>query len=88
LPWAPFDQVTVTMAGGQVLQSAPVRYARGSVEAPLGRAELRRKFDDCVNGKLVAADGAALFAALDTLETLASARDLKLGTPAPRRAAS
>ena len=88
LPWAPFDQVTVTMAGGQVLQSAPVRYARGSVEAPLGRAELRRKFDDCVAGKLAAADGAALFAGLDTLETLANARDLKLGTPAPRRAAS
>ncbi|MEJ0070443.1 MAG: MmgE/PrpD family protein [Pseudomonadota bacterium] len=89
LPWAPFDQVTVTMAGGKVVQSPPVRYARGSVEAPLAGAELRRKFDDCVGGKLSAAEGAALFAALDGLERLASAGDLKLrGATAPSRAAS
>jgi 2-methylcitrate dehydratase PrpD len=89
LPWAPFDQVTVTLTGGKVVQSPPMRHARGSVEAPLSGAELRRKFDGCVGGKLAAADGAALFAALDGLEHLADARSLKLGTPlSPRRAAS
>jgi 2-methylcitrate dehydratase PrpD len=89
LPWAPFDQITVTLAGGKQLQSPPMRHARGSVEAPLSVAELRRKFDGCVGGKLTAAAAAALFAALDGLELLADARSLKLGTPvAPRRAAS
>jgi 2-methylcitrate dehydratase PrpD len=89
LPWAPFDQITVTLAGGKVVQSPPMRHARGSVEAPLSVAELRRKFDDCVGGKLSSADGAALFAALDGLELLTDARTLKLGAPAvPRRAAS
>jgi 2-methylcitrate dehydratase PrpD len=89
LPWAPFDQVTVTLAGGKVVQSPPMRHARGSVEAPLAGAELRRKFDDCVASKLSSAEGAALFAALDGLESLASARDLKLrGATAPSRAAS
>jgi 2-methylcitrate dehydratase PrpD len=89
LPWAPFDQITVTMAGGEVVQSPPMRHARGSVDAPLSVAELRRKFDDCVGGKLSAAAGAALFAALDGLEHLADARSLKLGAPAaPRREAS
>jgi len=88
LPWAPFDQVTITLAGGKVVQSPPMRRARGSAETPLSVAELRRKFDDCVGTKLAAADGAALFAALDGLERLGSARELALGTPAPRRAAS
>jgi 2-methylcitrate dehydratase PrpD len=87
--FAPFDQVTITLAGGKVVQSPPVPHARGSVETPLSVAELRRKFDDCVADKLSAADGAALFTALDKLETLADAAALKLATvAAPRRAAS
>jgi len=87
--FAPFDQVTITLAGGKVVQSPPVPHARGSVETPLSVAELRRKFDDCVADKLSAADGAALFTALDKLETLADASELKLATvAAPRRAAS
>jgi 2-methylcitrate dehydratase PrpD len=89
LPFSPFDQVTVTLAGGKTLASPPMRYARGGIEAPLGAAELRTKFDDCVAGKLAAADGAALFAALDGLEQLANARDLRMqSAPSPRRAAS
>jgi 2-methylcitrate dehydratase PrpD len=89
LPFAPFDQVTVALAGGKVVQSPPMRYARGSTDAPLGPAELRRKFDDCIAGKLSAADGATLFAALDGLERVANARELAVSpAPAPRRAAS
>ncbi len=87
--FAPFDQVTITLAGGKIVQSPPVPHARGSVEAPLSVAELRAKFDDCVADKLSGADGAALFTALDKLETLASAGELKLATLAtPSRAAS
>jgi 2-methylcitrate dehydratase PrpD len=87
--FAPFDQVTITLAGGKVVQSPPVPHARGSVEAPLSVTELRAKFDDCVSGKLSSADGAALFTALDKLESLANARDLKLAAvAAPSRAAS
>jgi hypothetical protein len=89
LPFSPYDQVTVTLAGGKTVKSPPMRYARGSIEAPLSVAELRRKFDDCVAGKLSAADGAALFTALDTLERLGSARELKIhAAAAPQRAAS
>jgi hypothetical protein len=87
--FAPFDQVTITLAGGKVVQSPPVPHARGSVETPMSVAELRRKFDDCVADKLSAADAAALFTTLDKLETLADATALKLATvAAPRRAAS
>ena len=89
VPFAPFDQVTVTLAGGKTVKSPPMRYARGSIEAPLSVAELRGKFDDCVAGKLTSADGAALFTALDNLERLASARELKMhSATAPKRAAS
>ncbi len=89
MPFAPFDQVTVTFADGKQVQSPPLRHARGSIEAPLGAAELRRKFDDCVAGALGAVEGAALFAALDGLEQLGSARDLKIqAAPTPKRAAS
>jgi 2-methylcitrate dehydratase PrpD len=87
--FAPFDQVTIKLANGKVVQSPPVPHARGSVEAPLSVTELRAKFDDCVTGKLSSADGAALFTALDTLESLGDARQLKLGAmAAPSRAAS
>ncbi len=89
LPFAPFDQVTIRLADGKELQSPPLRHPRGSIEAPLGAAELRAKFDDCVAGFLSAGDGAALFAALDGLERLPSARDLKIhATAASQRAAS
>jgi hypothetical protein len=50
---------------------------------------MRRKFDDCVAGKLPAAEAAALFAGLDGLERLANAHDLRVSSAAsPRRAAS
>ncbi len=89
LPFAPFDQVSVSLAGGKTVKSPPMRHARGSIEAPLGAAELRAKFDDCVGAKLSSAEGAALFAGLDGLDQLARAGDLATcPVPAPRRAAS
>src|SRR5262249_8053371 len=87
--FSPVDQGTVSLAHRQARQSPPRPHARGSLQAALTVAELRAKCDDCVSGKLSSSDGAALFTALDKLETLASAGELKLAAMAsPSRAAS
>ena len=42
------DQVTVTLRDGTVLDSGPIRFARGHAELPLDEAQLRAKLFSCV----------------------------------------
>jgi aconitate decarboxylase len=45
---SPFDRVRVTLDNGRVLDSGPVTHPRGNLRRPASAAELRGKFDDCV----------------------------------------
>ena len=74
---APFDQVVLHLTDGTVLESAKVEKARGDATLPLGRAETWAKFEDCLTtAGHSAAEAAALFEALEKLETLPSAAAL------------
>ncbi len=65
------DRVVVHLHDGRVFDSGEVPFARGHARLPLGEAELKLKFLDCVasSGR---DDGAELFARLQGFETLAS----------------
>lgn len=41
------DRVQVRLVNGTVLDSGPIRFARGHAQAPLDDADIRTKFDDC-----------------------------------------
>jgi 2-methylcitrate dehydratase PrpD len=68
--FAPHDTVSITLTDGSVLESEPVRYAKGHARNPIGLDELRVKFDDCVASALVPAARFALFQRLLRLESL------------------
>lgn len=69
--FARHDEVSIRLADGTVLESGPVRYAKGHARNPLELAELRAKFSDCVGEALAQARRDALFERLSRLETLA-----------------
>ncbi|GAA4326524.1 MmgE/PrpD family protein [Pigmentiphaga soli] len=77
-PYAPADQVTVTLKSGRELRADPVARPKGSWERPLSAAELRAKFLDCAARCLGRPAAAALFDQLWKLEATSSARDLKM----------
>jgi 2-methylcitrate dehydratase PrpD len=66
--YAPFDLVRVEVAGGRMLQSEQVRFAKGDPQAPLTREELGAKFGDCVGWSGTSLNAPALFGALNGLE--------------------
>jgi 2-methylcitrate dehydratase PrpD len=68
--FARHDEVTIRLADGTVLQSGPVRYAKGHARCPLAMWELCVKFCDCVSAALEPAHRDALFERLSRLETL------------------
>jgi 2-methylcitrate dehydratase PrpD len=68
--FAPHDSVSVTLAGGKVLESGPVRHAKGHARNPIGLDELRAKFDDCAGAALGKPQRDALFERLLRLESL------------------
>ena len=68
--FAPSDSVSVTLAGGEVLEGGPVAHAKGHARNPIGLGELRAKFDDCVGRGLAPPARAELFERLLALETL------------------
>jgi 2-methylcitrate dehydratase PrpD len=68
--FARHDEVTIRLADGTVLESGPVRYAKGHARHPLGLAELWAKFCDCVGDALAPARRDAFFGRLSRLETL------------------
>ena len=66
------DRVVVTTSDGRRHESAAVRYARGHAKLPLGKADLRAKFVDCLRYGRYEGDAAALFEKLDSMDSLAA----------------
>jgi 2-methylcitrate dehydratase PrpD len=77
-PFAPEDNVSVVLKSGEVLEHAPVVYAKGSWQKPLTREELEEKFLDCATRVFDRSHAVALFAQLWQLDELASVRELRL----------
>ncbi len=85
--FAAYDQVRVRLTDGRELASPEIRFARGHWSLPLSRDELWTKFKDCTAGALAAGAAAALFEALQAIETVATISDLRR-QPASRAKAS
>jgi len=68
--YSPFDRVTVTLKGGEVLSSRNIETVRGGPEAPLSAQELWLKFDDCAQAGQSTVDARQLFDSLMKLETV------------------
>ncbi len=85
MPDSPPDTVEVELSTGEVLTHAPVQFARGSWQNPLGRDGLRAKFMDCVDGRLAPEQASRLFDQLVGLRRIASLRDLDLPATATAR---
>jgi len=69
-PWfAPADAVTVRLQAGDVLESGPIRFARGNAHNPAGPDELMEKYRDCMAGQ-DALDGESLHAQLAQLQAV------------------
>lgn len=83
-PFAPDDRVSVVLASGDVLEHAPVVYAKGSWQQPLTREELADKFLDCATRVLDHEQAGALFGQLWNLGELRSLRELRLMGPRAR----
>ena len=49
--FAPYDSVSIRLKNGTVVDSKPVRYARGHARNPIGLDELRSKFRECSRGE-------------------------------------
>jgi 2-methylcitrate dehydratase PrpD len=70
-----YDQVRVELVGGEALETAQVRRARGAAELPLSDEELFEKFGTCLEAGRARIAPEVLFDRLRNLEHL-SARDL------------
>ena len=68
--FSPFDEVRIRLRDGTVLESGPLRRARGHAQNPVGVDELRAKFEDCVAGALAHDARDRLFERLFSLEKL------------------
>lgn len=83
MPFAPYDQVSVTLTNGERIEHSPVAHARGSWENPMTPKELRNKFMACAGG-----GGAALFEALLAIREVTRLDCLPLAperTPVPSK---
>lgn len=78
LPFAPYDQVSVVLKDGTVLDHPPVTHAKGSWLLPLTKAELREKFMECAAVAISDGVAATLFDQLWDIESLESVRSLRL----------
>lgn len=76
--FAPFDQVAVTLASGEVVDHPPIAHARGSWIRPLAAEERREKFIACARPVLGENHAGRLWNALRELDRLPSLRDLSL----------
>jgi 2-methylcitrate dehydratase PrpD len=74
--FAPSEAVQIRTAKGHLLSSDPVVHAKGSMQRPLSRNELREKFDDCLGDQFGANSKASSFEKLMTLERLNGTADL------------
>ena len=75
------DRVVIETVGGRVFDSGEIRFPLGNAMRPLGAADLRQKFLDCVAAGTdgVAPDGAALYERLARLDALPTLRTLFAG---------
>jgi 2-methylcitrate dehydratase PrpD len=71
---SPWEQVTITLKSGQVLQSEKVSRARGHAERPLTDDQLHEKFADCLTtgGSKIPAD--VLFGRLKNMQSLTASQ--------------
>jgi 2-methylcitrate dehydratase PrpD len=67
-PHAPFDCVTLHLAGGRVLRGPEIRYPAGSPQHPPSPARALRKFTETTAGQLTGAQAADWFARLMAME--------------------
>jgi hypothetical protein len=74
--FAPCEQVEITTAGGKILASEPIVFAKGSKQRPLSREELRVKFVDCLGDEFSGETKSKAFEKLMKLERINSAADL------------
>lgn len=77
---AAFDQVTVSMTDGTVVESDRVRRFRGHGMNPMSKAELRDKFEECAGPVLGAEATRDLFDRLHNLREMNSVGDLPVLT--------
>jgi 2-methylcitrate dehydratase PrpD len=70
-----YDQVTIDLAGGGLVQSEQVRRARGHAERPLSETDLFDKFRTCLDAGQARLSPEVLFGRLKNLENQ-SAREL------------
>jgi len=70
-----YDRVRVELLGGETLETAQIKRARGAAELPLGDAELFEKFGTCLEAGHALIAPEVLFGRLKNLEHL-SAREL------------
>ncbi len=68
--FSPADSVRIRLREGGMLESEPVRRARGHAHNPIDVEDLRAKFTDCVGGALATEARERLFGRLLHLETL------------------
>ncbi len=72
---SPWEQVTIELTSGQVLQSERVTRARGHAERPLTDSQLHEKFADCLTSSGSAIPADVLFGRLQSMQSI-SARAL------------
>lgn len=70
--FAAYDRARITLTDGTVLESTPVRHARGHARNPIAREELLAKFFDCAGDALPRARAARIAERLERLEALPS----------------
>lgn len=78
LPFAPQDEVSITLRSGEVLRHPPITDAKGSWALPLRPAELADKFLSCAAPVIGAGHAEALLGRLERLDQMSSVRDLPL----------
>lgn len=74
--FAPSEAVEIRTTGGQILNSGPIVHAKGSMQKPLSRDELRDKFIDCLGDQFDDKAKSGSFDKLMSLERLNGTADL------------
>ncbi len=72
---APFEQVRIELASGQVIEGPRVTHARGHAERPLTETQLHEKFVDCLDAGASAIPAETLFGRLQSMQSV-TAREL------------
>lgn len=82
LPFAPEDEVSITLRSSQRYEHPPIAHAKGSWQMPLSNAELSQKFLACTEPVIGSGQAKELLDQLFEIERLASVKDLKVSSAA------